>query len=119
VSNDIDLTPNTGIYGIPIIYYLRLFDCPECSSPSRKLEQGETYIEYRRTGQKYPSKTTMFSSYFSSLILAIPFFSPSPNGGFAPQAIHPNGNSRKCLDVRGAVFADGTPVQMSVGLRLP
>ena len=58
----------------------------------------------------------MFSSYLSSLILAIPIFSPSPNGrfGLAPQAIHPNGNSAKCLDVKGGVFTDGTPVQMSV-----
>ncbi|KAG6890522.1 hypothetical protein C0995_007722 [Termitomyces sp. Mi166 len=26
--------------------------------------------------------------------------------------IHPNGDITKCLDVRGAVFADGTPVQI-------
>lgn len=28
--------------------------------------------------------------------------------------IHPNGNVNKCLDVRGGVMANGTPVQMSV-----
>jgi len=62
----------------------------------------------------------MIFSYFSSLILAIPIFSPSPNGrfGLAPEAIHPNGNSRKCMDVRNADFQNGTPVQMSVALRL-
>ncbi|KAH6890223.1 carbohydrate-binding module family 13 protein [Coprinopsis sp. MPI-PUGE-AT-0042] len=27
-------------------------------------------------------------------------------------AIHPSGNTTKCLDVRGAVFANGTPVQI-------
>ncbi|TFK45079.1 glucooligosaccharide oxidase [Crucibulum laeve] len=27
-------------------------------------------------------------------------------------AIHPNGNTAKCLDVRAAVYANGTPVQM-------
>ncbi|KAF5376912.1 hypothetical protein D9615_007318 [Tricholomella constricta] len=26
--------------------------------------------------------------------------------------IHPNGDTTKCLDVRGAIFADGTPVQI-------
>ena len=26
--------------------------------------------------------------------------------------IHPNGNTKKCLDVRAAVFGNGTPVQM-------
>lgn len=28
--------------------------------------------------------------------------------------IHPNGNNAKCLDIRGAAFENGTPVQMSV-----
>jgi len=42
-----------------------------------------------------------------------------PSGSFPPtdpasQAIHPNFNPNKCLDVRGAVFANGTPVQMLV-----
>ncbi|KAF9466905.1 G-X-X-X-Q-X-W domain-containing protein [Collybia nuda] len=27
-------------------------------------------------------------------------------------AIHPNGNTSKCLDVRGSIFANGTPVQI-------
>ncbi|KAF9562513.1 hypothetical protein CPC08DRAFT_663165 [Agrocybe pediades] len=39
-----------------------------------------------------------------------------PSGSFptplAPTALHPNGNTNKCLDVRGAVFANGTPVQI-------
>ncbi|KAG5650649.1 hypothetical protein H0H81_011487 [Sphagnurus paluster] len=41
-----------------------------------------------------------------------------PSGGFPPAlddnpvAIHPNGNTAKCLDVRGNVLANGTPVQM-------
>ena len=26
--------------------------------------------------------------------------------------LHPNGNTHKCLDVRGAHYADGTAVQM-------
>ena len=36
-------------------------------------------------------------------------------GGTFPEtgcALHPNGNPNKCLDVHGAVFASGTPVQM-------
>ncbi|KAH9484883.1 hypothetical protein JR316_0001785 [Psilocybe cubensis] len=39
-----------------------------------------------------------------------------PSGSFpAPKGsveIHPNGNENKCLDVRGAVFKNGTPVQI-------
>ncbi|PPR04354.1 hypothetical protein CVT24_013206 [Panaeolus cyanescens] len=33
----------------------------------------------------------------------------NPNTGIT---IHPNGNKSKCLDVRGAVFKNGTPVQI-------
>jgi hypothetical protein len=35
--------------------------------------------------------------------------------------IHPNGNKNKCLDVRGAVFENNTPVDMYVShqLRIP
>jgi hypothetical protein len=46
-----------------------------------------------------------------------------PNGMFPPPpkpkptALHPNGNHKKCLDVRGAIFENGTPVQMSVAPR--
>ncbi|GLB44971.1 putative G-X-X-X-Q-X-W domain-containing protein [Lyophyllum shimeji] len=40
-----------------------------------------------------------------------------PDGAFPPVngfavAIHPNGNTAKCLDVRGNVWANGTPVQI-------
>jgi hypothetical protein len=37
-----------------------------------------------------------------------------PTGRFPTQgsALHPNGNGNKCLDVRGANFANGTPVQI-------
>jgi len=42
-----------------------------------------------------------------------------PSGGFPPARltsnaipIHPNGNKNKCLDVRGNVLANGTPVQI-------
>ncbi|KAF7796196.1 hypothetical protein EIP86_007370 [Pleurotus ostreatoroseus] len=37
---------------------------------------------------------------------------PPPANPPAVAQIHPNGNSAKCLDVRGAEFADGTPVQV-------
>ncbi|RDB27204.1 Endo-1,4-beta-xylanase A [Hypsizygus marmoreus] len=41
-----------------------------------------------------------------------------PNGNFPPKPpvstteIHPNGNTKKCLDIRGAKYANGTPVQI-------
>jgi hypothetical protein len=50
-----------------------------------------------------------------------------PPGGSTPpppppppvgRAVHPNGDTSKCVDVKGAVFANGTPVQMSVFLSL-
>lgn len=38
------------------------------------------------------------------------------SGGSAPSAggvqLHPNGDSSKCLDVEGGVYANGTPVDM-------
>jgi hypothetical protein len=34
---------------------------------------------------------------------------PTPHG---PLEIHPSGQPNKCLEVRGGVFANGTPVQM-------
>ena len=36
-----------------------------------------------------------------------------------PFLLHPNGDASKCLDVRGAVFANGTPVQMYVAIPIP
>ncbi|RDB27201.1 Extracellular exo-alpha-L-arabinofuranosidase [Hypsizygus marmoreus] len=38
-----------------------------------------------------------------------PVLPPPSNNGIA---LHPNGNNNKCLDVRGAQFANGTPVQI-------
>ncbi|RDB27209.1 Endo-1,4-beta-xylanase A [Hypsizygus marmoreus] len=41
-----------------------------------------------------------------------------PSGSFPPpptetgRVLHPNGRNNKCLDVRGAVYANGTPVQI-------
>ncbi|KAJ7837686.1 carbohydrate-binding module family 13 protein [Mycena olivaceomarginata] len=37
-----------------------------------------------------------------------------PNLQTGPSTIQPVGQSNKCLDVRGAVFANGTPVQMQI-----
>jgi len=36
-----------------------------------------------------------------------------------PLLLHPFGDNSKCLDVKGAVFADGTPVQMYVAIAMP
>jgi hypothetical protein len=37
---------------------------------------------------------------------------PPPSGSGRP--LHHNGDTSKCVDVKGAVFANGTPVEMSV-----
>ena len=50
------------------------------------------------------SKVFVISALFASVALA----APSSIG----VQIHPNGNNAKCLDVKGDVLANGTPVQM-------
>ncbi|TFK23371.1 carbohydrate-binding module family 13 protein, partial [Coprinopsis marcescibilis] len=37
---------------------------------------------------------------------------PPPPGGWRQVQLHPNGNWRKCLDVQGAKFENGTPVDV-------
>lgn len=49
------------------------------------------------------SKTILFAA-FASLASA----QCAPKG----TVLHPNGDTSKCLDVRGAQYANGTPVQM-------
>ncbi|RDB27198.1 Extracellular exo-alpha-L-arabinofuranosidase [Hypsizygus marmoreus] len=41
-----------------------------------------------------------------------PVLPPRPPPSQKGTALHPNGNNNKCLDVRGAKFANGTPVQI-------
>ena len=36
-----------------------------------------------------------------------------------PVVIHPNGDKTKCLDVRGGVVENNTPVQMYVAIVIP
>lgn len=55
----------------------------------------------------------------NSITLILHIYRFCPNGDFSESKtvdneIHPNGNNNKCLDVRGAVYANGTPVQMYV-----
>ena len=48
-------------------------------------------------------------------------FSPdagSDVGPTGPLLLHPNGDTGKCLDVRGAKFENGTPVQMYVAIAI-
>ncbi|KAF5368698.1 hypothetical protein D9615_010311 [Tricholomella constricta] len=65
-----------------------------------------------------PSKAPLYScpQYPNSVGYTVTF---CPNGVFPPPppvtqglAIHPNYNKGKCLDVRGAVYKNGTPVQI-------
>jgi len=62
----------------------------------------------------------MLSTLF--YILAAPFaLSPVTESDQAPTRpwlLHPNGDASKCLEVRGGVFADGTPVQMYVAIAM-
>ncbi|GLB36859.1 putative G-X-X-X-Q-X-W domain-containing protein [Lyophyllum shimeji] len=56
----------------------------------------------------------MFSVLLAILSASVllPYAAGAPQAGDAAWKIHPNGDTSKCLDVRGAVFADGTPVQI-------
>ncbi|KNZ74736.1 Endo-1,4-beta-xylanase A [Termitomyces sp. J132] len=50
-----------------------------------------------------------FSALLFFVSVSVPALLVSANYG---QPIHPDGDKTKCLDVRGANFADGTPVQI-------
>ena len=56
-------------------------------------------------------------------ILGAPLaFSPDARTDLVPTGpllLNPNGDTTKCLDVRGGVFANGTPVQMYVSIATP
>ncbi|KAF9529142.1 ricin B lectin domain-containing protein [Crepidotus variabilis] len=65
-------------------------------------------------GSAVPPNPPIYSCPFPDVAYTIsfcPFGSfPGDYGRAAP--IHPNYNPSKCMDVRGAVYADGTPVQI-------
>ncbi|KAF8513975.1 ricin B lectin domain-containing protein [Gautieria morchelliformis] len=50
------------------------------------------------------------AAIFASVVLAAA--APSATPPHTSSLIHPNGNNAKCLDVRGNVQANGTPVQI-------
>ena len=50
------------------------------------------------------------SLFYHLAFLPAVFFSAAAAQG--PVVIHPGGSFNECLDVRGAVFENGTPVQM-------
>ena len=58
----------------------------------------------------------MFSILF--YILAVPALLSTVFAAGTPRVIHPDGDTTKCLDVRGAMFVNGTPVQMFVARSL-
>ena len=70
---------------------------------------------------RFPLDATFFfnvptycTSAFHITNLIISSFCPTGNFPTVGSPIHPNDNIHddKCLDVRGAVYANGTPVQM-------
>ena len=68
---------------------------------------------------RFPFDATFFSMFsptsaFHINNLIISRFCPTGNFPTVGSPIHPNDNIHddKCLDVRGAVYANGTPVQM-------
>ncbi|KAF9529141.1 G-X-X-X-Q-X-W domain-containing protein [Crepidotus variabilis] len=89
--------------------------CPTitCDSAScTAFDQPPTHIIPPTNGD--PPSPPMYSCPFADVAYTITF---CPSGSFPGDAmlgvpVHPNFNPSKCLDVRGAVFADGTPVQI-------
>ncbi|KAF8060712.1 carbohydrate-binding module family 13 protein [Lyophyllum atratum] len=53
----------------------------------------------------------MFTTLLALLAAPLLAFAAGAPGD-ASHNIHPNGDTSKCLDVRGGIFADGTPVQI-------
>ncbi|KAF6763219.1 ricin B lectin domain-containing protein [Ephemerocybe angulata] len=52
------------------------------------------------------SYLALIAAFFASEAIA------QPPQNWRPVQLHPNWNSRKCLDVQGGVFANGTPVDI-------
>ncbi|RDB27191.1 Extracellular exo-alpha-L-arabinofuranosidase [Hypsizygus marmoreus] len=89
---------------------------------------------FQKLPTSFPSPPTSFPAITESAPIVPLYACPSesdmgyliefcPGGVFPPQttsplspsqtvAIHPNGNTAKCVDVRGAIFLNGTPVQI-------
>ncbi|KAF8981382.1 hypothetical protein BDQ17DRAFT_1337346 [Cyathus striatus] len=75
--------------------------------------------QQRYYGSAYSRLTTLKTTYDSNGVFSFPTGILSSNGSGSGEgntsttvAIHPNGNTNKCLDVKGAVYANGTPVQI-------
>jgi hypothetical protein len=114
---------NTGLQIKPADRSFNMASCPtiECND----LACSEVFTQ-QPTRFPAPAATRPTPPYyrcpFGNTIYDITF---CPTGMFPPPprhrprlvSLHPNGNANKCLDVRGAIFENGTPVQMSVALR--
>ncbi|KAF8060691.1 G-X-X-X-Q-X-W domain-containing protein [Lyophyllum atratum] len=126
-------TTRAGFYGESNYYYIVLdpnyLNVGVRITPIDHVPSGNFCVEASCTDlscpQAYPTPPTRFPPP-TSTAPPIPLFQcPQPNtgytvefcpSGFFPDApivtLHPNGNNEKCLDVRGAVYANGTPVQI-------
>ncbi|KAF9529143.1 hypothetical protein CPB83DRAFT_906373 [Crepidotus variabilis] len=65
-------------------------------------------------GSTRPPKLPMWECLYTDVSFIVNF---CPTGNFSSNqgratTIHPNGNPNKCLDVRNAMYTDGTPVQV-------
>ncbi|KAF9456845.1 ricin B lectin domain-containing protein [Collybia nuda] len=103
---------NTGISITPVNRgYCFIAQCDTVTCPDA-FQQPPTRFPLPQSG--IPPQSPLFecpqadTGYFIT-------FCPSgrfPNTQTGANAIHPNGNSNKCLDVKGTVFQNGTPVQI-------
>jgi hypothetical protein len=109
---------NTGLQIKPADRSFNMAFCPtiECNdlACSQVFSQQPTRFPAPAATRPAPP---YFRCPFGNTIYDITFcptgtFPPPPVRAPLPGALHPNGNARKCLDVRGAIFENGTPVQI-------
>ncbi|KAG6840324.1 hypothetical protein C0991_007437 [Blastosporella zonata] len=108
-------TTRAGFYGDNSYYYIVVdpayFNVGVTITPRDQKPQPPTAFP---PPTSTPPSPPVFSCPQSSTGYTVEF---CPGGAFPPPptvTLHPNGNAVKCLDVRGAVYANGTPVQMYV-----
>ena len=87
-------------------------DWPRTSSPSSSSSSYSTSFPRFEVNPRpmFPTLSSIPMALALGLVLSTGVGAVIPD----PAVLHPNGDITKCFDVRGAVFENGTPVDMCV-----